>query len=239
MVITLVTQPAGQQGSQNHVGETFLRGIQMTDVNGQVQFLTKFPGWYPGRIAHIHFQIFLNSVLQVTSQLTFPIADKNAIYTANLPYSNYGSDPLLPANDNVFSDGTALQMTTLNYNAATSQYEVFLEVGVNATGTTVGLLNIEPETGGQFKLQQNFPNPYTVETTIPFILTNPSDVKIEWYDLSGKKVAEVKRDNLPAGEQKIKIDIHKLGIAKGNYVYQLVVTNSIGVHSQCKMMSAA
>ncbi|MEP6648149.1 MAG: intradiol ring-cleavage dioxygenase, partial [Saprospiraceae bacterium] len=49
------------QGTQNHVGETFLRGIQMTDANGEVDFVTIFPGWYPGRIVHIHFQIFISS----------------------------------------------------------------------------------------------------------------------------------------------------------------------------------
>jgi protocatechuate 3,4-dioxygenase beta subunit len=35
---------------------SFLRGIQLTDRDGVVQFHTIFPGCYPGRTNHIHFQ---------------------------------------------------------------------------------------------------------------------------------------------------------------------------------------
>jgi protocatechuate 3,4-dioxygenase beta subunit len=35
----------------------FLRGIQLTDRNGIAQFHTIFPGCYPGRTNHIHFQV--------------------------------------------------------------------------------------------------------------------------------------------------------------------------------------
>lgn len=34
--------------------ETFLRGIQVTDDNGMIEFLTKFPGYYITRTTHIH-----------------------------------------------------------------------------------------------------------------------------------------------------------------------------------------
>jgi len=36
---------------------TFLRGIQLTDQQGVAQFQTIFPGCYPGRTNHIHFQV--------------------------------------------------------------------------------------------------------------------------------------------------------------------------------------
>ena len=38
-------------------GETFLRGIQTTDANGDAAFTTIFPGWYRGRAPHIHFKV--------------------------------------------------------------------------------------------------------------------------------------------------------------------------------------
>lgn len=228
---------SGQNGSQNHVGETWLRGIQMTDANGEVTFTTIFPGWYNGRIIHIHFQIFLSSVLQTTSQLTFPVAAKNALLAAHLPYSNYGPDPTSLTSDNVFSDGYALQMATLTPNPTTGGYDSYLEVTINGTGIS-GLEKLEPETGGQFKLGQNFPNPYSDTTTVPFTLTNQSNVKIGIFDLSGKKVAEVSEKNMGAGEQKITLNMKSLEIPNGNYVYQLEVENSNGVFRQCKMMTA-
>ncbi|TAH40761.1 MAG: T9SS type A sorting domain-containing protein [Bacteroidetes bacterium] len=224
-------------GPQNHVGETFLRGIQLTDANGEVEFTTVFPGWYPGRISHIHFQVFLSSMLQVTSQFTYPVNEKQLIYTTIAPYTTWGADPQTVSTDNVFSDGSTLQVATLIFNSGTGGYDSFLEVGINGSGTT-GLQNLEPETGGQFKLRQNFPNPYSTETTIPFELTNASDVKIELFDLSGRKVSSIEKNNLSAGEHTITLDMEKLGISAGNYVYQLEVVNRNGSYGQCKMMTA-
>ncbi|HMG16598.1 MAG TPA: T9SS type A sorting domain-containing protein [Saprospiraceae bacterium] len=225
----------GQSGSQNHVGETFLRGIQMTDASGEVEFITIFPGWYSGRICHIHFQVFMGSMLQATSQLSFPIAEKNEIFSNNPLY--FGADPTSFNQDNVFSDGYAYQLATLTPNSTTAGYDSYLEIGINGTGTT-GLQNLEPETGGQFKLLQNYPNPYIHETIIPFTLINSSDVKIELFDLMGKKIAIIKRVSLAEGDHEITVNIKDLEIPKGNYVYQIEVTNRNGVFRQCKMMTA-
>ena len=40
-------------------GETFLRGIQLTDANGLAEFATVYPGQYPGRTTHIHLKVHL------------------------------------------------------------------------------------------------------------------------------------------------------------------------------------
>ncbi|MEZ4687486.1 MAG: hypothetical protein R3B47_15900 [Bacteroidia bacterium] len=76
---------SGYDGNNNpgQAGLTYLRGYQMTDANGEVEFITILPGWYNGRICHIHFQVYVSSSYAAISQLTFPIADKNAIYQAN------------------------------------------------------------------------------------------------------------------------------------------------------------
>src|ERR687890_2512245 len=38
-------------------GKKFLRGYQLTDDNGTVQFTTIYPGWYQGRAIHIHAKV--------------------------------------------------------------------------------------------------------------------------------------------------------------------------------------
>ena len=38
-------------------GKNFLRGYQVTDKHGRVEFTTIYPGWYPGRAVHIHFKV--------------------------------------------------------------------------------------------------------------------------------------------------------------------------------------
>ena len=69
-------------GYGTETGLTYLRGYQYTDANGEVEFITIFPGWYPGRICHIHFQVYVSSSYAAISQLTFPVSEKNEIYSA-------------------------------------------------------------------------------------------------------------------------------------------------------------
>lgn len=225
-----------QTNNPGQAGLTYLRGWQMADANGEVQFTTVFPGWYNGRVCHIHFQIYVSSVYKAVSQLTFPVTEKNALYAANSSLYTKGADPLAISQDNIFSDGYSYQMATLTANNDGS-YDSYLEVTVNATGAT-GLANYEGENGGQFKLAQNYPNPYEHETTIPFVLHNTSDVKIDLFSLDGKKVGTINKPNLSAGQQDILVNMETLGLPTGNYIYQLEVTNENGTYRQCKMMTS-
>lgn len=103
------------QPGSNTVGQTFCRGIQLTDSSGVVRFTTIYPGWYAGRITHIHFQVFLNNGLVATSQLAFPQAVTQAVYAQASPYTTKGQNTSVTgfAQDSVFSDGTQYQMLSL------------------------------------------------------------------------------------------------------------------------------
>jgi protocatechuate 3,4-dioxygenase beta subunit len=224
-----------QNNNQGQAGLTYLRGYQMADVNGEVNFVTIFPGWYNGRICHIHFQVYVSSVYAAISQLTFPIAEKNAIYAANPTLYTKGADPLAITGDNIFSDGYAFQLATLTPNAS-GGYDAYLEVTVNGSGVS-GLANLEPETGGQFTLGQNFPNPYGNETTVPFVLTNPADVLLDIWDLQGKKIASLPQGRLSHGKHSVDLDMKSLGLPSGTYAYQLQVVNEHGTFRQSKIMT--
>ena len=43
--------------SEGSEGEAYLRGIQLTDRKGQVEFATIYPGQYPGRTTHVHVKV--------------------------------------------------------------------------------------------------------------------------------------------------------------------------------------
>ncbi len=68
-------------------GQTYLRGIQVTDAEGRVKFKTIYPGIYPGRVPHIHFKVLTDNRSFVTSQFYFP---------AQLSKKVYSSDPAYP-----------------------------------------------------------------------------------------------------------------------------------------------
>lgn len=222
-------------GSQ--AGKSFFRGIQMTDANGQVKFKTIYPGWYPGRTTHIHFQVFLNSVLSATSQMAFPEDRNTEVYNSPI-YSVRGQKDTSNNSDQVFSDTTNTQyeIPTISGNP-TDGYQGAMTIGVAAP--KAGVINLEPETGGQFKLGQNYPNPVESMTTIPFTLTNPSNVTVEIFDVNGKKVVEALNQRMGSGTQSVAINkmINGVLLSPGAYIYQLTVENSNGVFRQCKMLT--
>jgi protocatechuate 3,4-dioxygenase beta subunit len=118
------------QPGANTVGDTFCRGIQLTDSTGKVTFTTIYPGWYSGRITHIHFQLYLNNGLVATSQLAFPQEITTAVYNSAL-YKAHGQNSSVSsfAQDNVFSDGTTGEMLTVTGDT-TSGYTATLTAGV-------------------------------------------------------------------------------------------------------------
>ena len=91
-----------RQGSDgaDTTGETFLRGTQVTDEDGLAQFETIYPGWYPGRTAHIHFKAYTEERNLVSSQLYFPDEVTDAVYSGE-PYSERGDRGTTNANDGV------------------------------------------------------------------------------------------------------------------------------------------
>jgi protocatechuate 3,4-dioxygenase beta subunit len=234
---------SGYAGGMNQGGSTstqWLRGYQMTDANGEVEFTSIFPGWYSGRICHIHFKVTVSSTYAAVSQLTFDIPTKNAVYAAFPSLYTKGADPMTIAADNVFSDGVTYQTATLTGNA-TDGYETYLEVTVQGTGTGgtgTGIGHVEKENAKQFNLGQNYPNPHSGVTTIPFTLVNASNIKFEIYDLSGRKVKELNQGKLSTGDHSLTLNLSSLGISHGNYVYQIQVENSDGIFRECKMMTA-
>lgn len=109
-------------GNAGQAGKTYLRGIQVTDAAGAVSFTTIYPGWYTGRITHIHVQVYLNDNLAVTAtattQLAFPPAVTTAVYGTALYTRGQNTSVTSFAADNVFSDGTGTELVTVSGDTA-------------------------------------------------------------------------------------------------------------------------
>ena len=94
---------AGQPGGIDTTGETFLRGFQVTDADGRVEFTTVYPGWYTGRTVHIHVRIHLDSTTVLVTQLYFPESITDAVH-AQVPYSTHGARDTTNATDSLAGD---------------------------------------------------------------------------------------------------------------------------------------
>ncbi|MBB4154465.1 protocatechuate 3,4-dioxygenase beta subunit [Sphingomonas jinjuensis] len=99
--------------------ESYLRGVQVTDANGQVTFTTIFPGCYDGRWPHMHFEVFSSQsnalsgrYAILTSQLAMPAAVASTVYadTTTYPSSTANLARVSLTNDNVFADNTTAQI---------------------------------------------------------------------------------------------------------------------------------
>jgi protocatechuate 3,4-dioxygenase beta subunit len=89
-------------------GKKFLRGYQLTDANGIAEFLTIYPGWYPGRAVHIHFKIRGESSsrggLEFTSQLYFDESITDEVHKRT-PYNSKGRRSTINDADFAFRRG--------------------------------------------------------------------------------------------------------------------------------------
>ncbi len=120
--------------------ENFLRGVQVTDANGEVTFTTIFPGCYSGRWPHMHFEIYPSLASATsgsndvkTSQLALPASACSQVYGVVSGYSASASNfaAISLATDNIFSDGYATQLPEISGDA-TNGFAATLTVGVSA-----------------------------------------------------------------------------------------------------------
>jgi len=71
-----------------------------------------------------------------------------------------------------------------------------------------------------YALDQNYPNPFNPLTTIQYQLPEEMKVRLEVYDLLGRKVATLLDRRIPAGYHEVSFDASSL--ASGVYIYRLV-----------------
>jgi len=115
-----------QYGTQT--GQTYLRGIQTTNSNGEVTFTTIYPGWYQGRATHIHVEVTINGVSTKVTQIAFPDALNTTVYATGV-YASRGSNPLANASDGIFADSLSSELVTPAGDAAAGFAATF-QVGI-------------------------------------------------------------------------------------------------------------
>jgi len=118
--------------------ENYLRGVQEVDANGTVTFDSIYPGCYPGRWPHIHFEVYSDVATAVasgpivkTSQLALPKEANDLVYaTRGYSSSARNQSQLSLASDMVFgNDGGIHQIASMS-GSASGGYTAALTIGV-------------------------------------------------------------------------------------------------------------
>jgi hypothetical protein len=118
----------------------------------------------------------------------------------------------------------------------------------NASATCTFNLNVVDhtfihESNGQiindYKLFQNFPNPFNPSTVISYSLMNNSNVNVKLYDVLGKKITTFVDSFQKKGVYDINLNMNEYNLSSGLYFYTLNVNeqNSGKVFCETKVMS--
>jgi len=113
----LVATGNGNTADASNLNATFLRGVQKSDDDGVVQFITVFPGHYSGRTTHIHMVAHINATVLPNNTLTggtvghvgqiFWDQDLIDAVEATYPYNTNTVAITQNADDRVFATETA------------------------------------------------------------------------------------------------------------------------------------
>ena len=78
-----------------------------------------------------------------------------------------------------------------------------------------------------------FPNPFNATTTIGFELGRDAEVRVEVFDLAGRRVVRLKDALLSAGAQQVQWDgLDRVGSAVASGTYLVVISAGEGVMTQ-------
>lgn len=128
---------------------SWLRGIQITDADGIVEFDTIYPGWYQGRTVHIHMRVAVDGAegttyeggsIAHTGQLFFDEAVSNDVYATEAYAGRDDAQRLLNAEDGILADhedepGFMVEVSQLSEGAIEGGLLGLVSVGVDPSAT--------------------------------------------------------------------------------------------------------
>lgn len=122
-----------------------------------------------------------------------------------------------------------VQRYAFNDNAAPSGSVLYRLKQVDFDGTYSYSPIVETVVGAPttFALNQNYPNPFNPETRIGYRLPVASEVKLELYDMLGRKLATLVNARQEAGAYLIAFNAQTLNLASGIYFYRLQAGNFV------------
>lgn len=93
--------------------------------------------------------------------------------------------------------------------------------GVYQAQTMLSVETSEAKLPTRFELQQNYPNPFNPTTIIKYQISALSEVRLELFDVLGRKVATLVDAKQSAGLYSVALHGAKFALSSGTYFYRL------------------
>jgi protocatechuate 3,4-dioxygenase beta subunit len=132
------------ESSNGTAGQTFLRGVQLTNKKGFATFRTLYPGHYTGRATHIHLKVHIGGKarggtlrgghVSHTCQLFFAESANSSVYSL-APYGSDTAPRTLNSSDSIYYQAGGSKAEVTLSGSATSGYVGRIVIGVNAKRT--------------------------------------------------------------------------------------------------------
>lgn len=106
---------------------------------------------------------------------------------------------------------------------------------LNVTWISCGLAVDDLSNGAS--LGQNYPNPFSGNTSVPFELNSRAQVKFEVWSVLGYKVLEMDLGELNTGEHRVEFNAKDKNLPQGTYVYVLETSGSQGTSRNSRLMT--
>ena len=126
-------------GVDGDVG-TFLRGTQATGADGVAEFHSIFPGWYRGRVTHVHYKVFLDERTVLTGQVFFDDGLANAIHADHPAYEDRGPQDTALAADRIARAAGKGAVARVEMDAPDGDAVAALVIGIDGERASGSLL---------------------------------------------------------------------------------------------------
>lgn len=180
-------------------------------------------GFTPGDIRILHRNSVAGTHINVDDieikQLNTPYSWLSLSETAEVTYEGESTSFELNFDTHGMEAGTyETTMKIMSNDPANPVIEVPVTLTVNdAVSNEAELMP------NRVSLHQNFPNPFNPTTNIQFELSESSEVTLQVFDITGRRVATLVNGKQPAGQQTVQFDASAL--ASGVYIYKLTTPN--------------
>ena len=171
-----------------------------------------------------------NSVFEDSKVYIYDLLNSQILFEFDPPEKNASFIDLVDI------DGDAiLEIVLRGYTGNFPNPDIY-KTYIYSTGITTSVLTdnnmLSPN---EYRLGQNFPNPFNPSTTIRYTLSGPENISIRIYDVSGQLLKEVNKEHNQAGEYEVIWDgknSFNEKASSGTYFYQL----SVGNYNEAKKM---